>query len=297
LLGRADVLVENFRPGAMQRLGYGWESLHARYPRLVMASTSGFGQTGPYANRPAYDIVVQGMGGIMSMTGQPDGPPTRVGTSLGDITAGLFTVIGVEAALLERERSGCGMHVDVAMLDSQVAILENAIARYAATGTVPGPLGSRHPSITPFEALATRDGHVIVAAGNDTLFGALCRALGRAELADDPRFASNDLRTRNHGALKAALEEALAARPAAEWLAVLGEAGVPCGPIQDVRQVLEDPQVVARNMVVTLEGEGDAPMRVAGNPIKLSAFEDPPRRGPAPDLDADGARIAAELEE
>jgi len=297
LLGRADVLVENFRPGAMQRLGYGWESLHARFPRLVMASTSGFGQTGPYANRPAYDIVVQGMGGIMSMTGQPDGPPTRVGTSLGDITAGLFTAIGVEAALLERERSGCGMHVDVAMLDSQVAILENAIARYAATGTVPGPLGSRHPSITPFEALATRDGHVIVAAGNDTLFGALCRALGRAELADDPRFASNDLRTRNHGALKAALEEALAARPAAEWLAVLGEAGVPCGPIQDVRQVLEDPQVVARNMVVTLEGEGDAPMRVAGNPIKLSAFEDPPRRGPAPDLDADGARIAAELEE
>jgi CoA:oxalate CoA-transferase len=296
LLERADVLVENFRPGAMKRLGYDWNSLHARYPRLVMASTSGFGQTGPYANRPAYDIVVQGMGGIMSLTGHPDGPPTRVGTSLGDIAAGLFTAIGVEAALLERERSGCGMHVDVAMLDSQVAILENAIARYAATGAAPGPLGSRHPSITPFEAFATREGYVIVAAGNDALFGALCRALGCAELADDPRFASNDLRTRNHAELKAALEAALAARPAAEWLAVLEKAGIPCAPIQDVEQVLNDPQVAARNMVVSVEGDGGTALRVAGNPIKLSAFEDPRRRGPVPELDADRERITDELE-
>jgi CoA:oxalate CoA-transferase len=209
-----------------------------------LASTSGFGQTGPYANRPAYDIVAQGMGGIMSMTGHPGGPPTRVGTSLGDIAAGLFTAIGVEAALLERERSGGGMHVDVAMLDSQVAILENAIARYAATGRVPGPLGSRHPSSTPFDALETRDGYVIVAAGNDALFGALCRALDCAELAG---------------------------------------------------QVLNDPQVTARNMVVTVDGDDDSAMRVAGNPIKLSAFEDPPRRGRAPELDADRDRIVAEL--
>jgi CoA:oxalate CoA-transferase len=295
LLDRADVLVENFRPGAMERLGYGWESLHARYPRLVLASTSGFGQTGPYANRPAYDIVAQGMGGIMSMTGHPGGPPTRVGTSLGDIAAGLFTAIGVEAALLERERSGGGMHVDVAMLDSQVAILENAIARYAATGRVPGPLGSRHPSITPFDALETRDGYVIVAAGNDALFGALCRALDCAELAGDARFSSNDLRTHNHAELKVALEAALAERSAAEWLAVLEAAGVPCAPIQDVEQVLNDPQVTARNMVVTVDGDDDSAMRVAGNPIKLSAFEDPPRRGRAPELDADRDRIVAEL--
>jgi CoA:oxalate CoA-transferase len=297
LLQRADVLVENFRPGAMARLGYAWDTLHERYPRLVMASTSGFGQTGPYAQRPAYDIVAQGMGGIMSLTGQPGGPPTRVGTSLGDIAAGLFTAIGVEAALLERERSGRGMHVDVAMLDSQVAILENAIARYTATGEVPGPLGSRHPSITPFEALATRDGHVIVAAGNDALFAALCRALGCAELARDPRFASNDLRTRNHAALKPALEAALAARSAAQWLALLSEVGVPCAPIQSVQQVLEDPQVAARNMVVTVDDGAAGAARVAGNPIKLSTFEDPTRRGPAPDLDADRARILAELED
>ncbi len=296
LLERADVLVENFRPGAMARLGYAWEALHARYPRLVMASTSGFGQTGPYAQRPAYDIVAQGMGGIMSLTGQPGGPPTRVGTSLGDIAAALFTVVGIEAALLERARSGRGMHVDVAMLDSQVAILENAIARYTATGEVPGPLGSRHPSITPFEALAARDGYVIVAAGNDALFGALCRTLGCAELARDPRFASNELRTRNHAALKPALEAALAARGTAEWLALLSEAGVPCAPIQNVQQVLEDPQVAARNMVVTLDG-GAGATRAAGNPIKLSAFEDPPHRDPAPDLDADRARILAELED
>ena len=297
LLQRADVLVENFRPGAMARLGYAWETLHERYPRLVMASTSGFGQTGPYAGRPAYDIVAQGMGGIMSLTGQPGGPPTRVGTSLGDIAAALFTAVGVEAALLERERSGRGMYVDVAMLDSQVAILENAIARYTATGEVPGPLGSRHPSITPFEALATRDDHIIIAAGNAALFAALCRALGCAELARDPRFASNDLRTCNHAALKPTLEAALAARGAAEWLALLSEAGVPCAPIQNVQQVLEDPQVVARNMVVTLDGGAAGATRAAGNPIKLSAFEDPPRRDPAPDLDADRARILAELED
>ncbi|HEY5656308.1 MAG TPA: CoA transferase [Myxococcota bacterium] len=296
LLGRADVLVENFRPGAMARLGYGWDALHARFPRLVMASTSGFGQTGPYASRPAYDIVAQAMGGIMSLTGQPGGPPTRVGTSLGDIAAGLFTAVGVEAALLERERSGRGMHVDVAMLDAQVAILENAIARYTATGEVPGPLGSRHPSITPFEALAARDGHIIVAAGNDALFASLCRALGCAELARDPRFASNDLRTRNHAALKPALEVALAARTAAEWLALLSDAGVPCAPIQNVQQVLEDPQVAARNMVVTVDGGAASATRAAGNPIKLSAFEDPTRRDSAPDLDADRARILAELE-
>jgi CoA:oxalate CoA-transferase len=297
LLTRADVLVENFRPGAMARLGYAWESLRERYPRLVMASTSGFGQTGPYARRPAYDIVAQAMGGIMSLTGHPGAPPTRVGTSLGDIAAALFTAIGIEAALLERERSGRGMYVDVAMLDAQVAILENAIARYTATGEVPGPLGSRHPSITPFEALATGDGYVIVAAGNDALFGALCRTLGCEALAGDSRFASNDLRTRNHDALKPALEAALTARSTAEWLALLSEAGVPCAPIQNVEQVLEDPQVAARNMVVTLEGGAAGNARAAGNPVKLSAFEDPPRRDTAPDLDADRARILAELED
>jgi CoA:oxalate CoA-transferase len=295
LLARADVLVENFRPGAMRRLGYDWPLLHRRHPRLVMASTSGFGQTGPYAHRPAYDIVVQAMGGIMSLTGHPGGPPTRVGTSLGDIAAGLFTAIGIQAALLERERSGLGRHVDVSMLDAQVAILENAIARYTATGEVPGPLGTRHPSITPFEALAVRDGHIVVAAGNDGLFEGLCRVIGREALARDPRFASNDLRTQNHGELVPLLEEALAGASVDAWLERLERAGVPCGPLQNVRQVLLDPQVAARNMVVLAEHPEAGALRMAGNPIKLSGVEDPATRPPAPGLDADRERILAEL--
>jgi len=292
LLARADVLVENFRPGAMARLRYDWETLHARHPRLVMASTSGFGQTGPYAGRPAYDIVVQAMGGIMSLTGHPGGPPARVGTSLGDITAGLFTVIGVQAALLERERSGLGRHVDVSMLDAQVAILENAIARYVATGELPGPLGTRHPSITPFEALSAADGRLVVAAGNDGLFERLCRVIDREALVRDPRFASNELRTQHHAELVPLLEEALLRADVHEWLGRLEAAGVPCGPLQDVREVLDDPQVAARNMIVEADG-----LRMAGNPIKLSGFPDPTSRRPAPALDADRERILAELEE
>jgi CoA:oxalate CoA-transferase len=296
LLDRADVLAENFRPGVMARLGYGWEVLHRRYPRLVLASTSGFGQTGPYSDRPAYDIVVQAMGGIMSLTGHPGDPPTRVGSSMGDITAGLFTAIGVLAALFERRSSGKGRQVDVAMLDAQVATLENAIARYVATGEVPGPLGSRHPSITPFEALETGDGHAVVAAGNDALFAKLCQAIGLPELAGDPRFDSNERRTQNALELKPLLEAALATRTTAEWLEHLGEAGVPCGPVNDIAAVLEDPQIAARNMIVAVEDPSAGTLGLAGNPIKLSGVDDPSTRPPAPELDADRATILSELE-
>jgi CoA:oxalate CoA-transferase len=297
LVARADVLVENFRPGAMERLGFGWEALHARHPRLVFASTSGFGQTGPYARRPAYDVVVQAMGGIMSLTGQPGGPPTRVGTSTGDITAGLFTAVGILAALSERARTGQGRHVDVAMLDCQVATLENAIARYTATGEVPGPLGSRHPSIAPFQAFATRDGHIVVAAGNDALFAKLCAALGREALAADVRFRTNEARTRHVEALAAALEAVFAVRASAEWLERLEAAGIPCGPLNDVAQVLEDPQVRARNMVVTADDPVAGRFTVAGNPVKLSGVADPTTRAGAPRLDEHRATILAELAE
>ncbi len=296
LLARADVLCENFRPGVMDRLGYGWETLHERHPRLVLASTSGFGQTGPYAGRPAYDIVVQAMGGVMSLTGHPGSPPTRVGSSLGDITAGLFTAVGLQAALLERERSGIGRRVDVSMLDAQVATLENAIARHAATGEVPGPMGSRHPSIAPFEALATARGHIVIAAGNDALFAVLCETLERVELAHDPRFASNELRRRNAVELSQLLEAALALRPADVWIERLLEAGVPCGPLNDVAAVVADPQVVARNMVVTAPLESGGRLEMAGNPVKISGFVDPITRDAAPALDADRAAIIAELE-
>jgi CoA:oxalate CoA-transferase len=296
LLARADVLVENFRPGTMEKLGYGFETLHERHPRLIYAAASGFGHTGPYADRPAYDLVAQAMGGIMSVTGHPGAPPTRVGTSIGDIAAGLFTAVGVNAALLHREREGRGLKIDVAMLDCQLAILENAVARTLATGEAPGPIGARHPSITPFDAFATRDGHVVVAVGNDALFAKLCDVIGRPELRSDPRFASNDARTDHEAELKRELEVALGRDDAEAWLERLGAAGIPCAPIQDVAALLRDPQIAARNMIVELDDpETGGSLRAAGNPIKLSGFPDPATRPAAPALDADGKRIRREL--
>jgi CoA:oxalate CoA-transferase len=297
LLARADVLVENFRPGTMEKLGYGWETLHERHPSLIYAAASGFGHTGPYADRPAYDLVAQALGGIMSVTGHPGAPPTRVGTSIGDIAAGLFTAVGVNAALLHREREGRGLKIDVAMLDCQLAILENAVARYLATGEAPGPIGARHPSITPFDAFATGDGYVVVAVGNDALFGKLCDVIGRPELREDPRFASNEVRTDHEDELKAEIEAALGQDPSESWLQRLGAASIPCAPIQNVEALLRDPQIAARNMIVELdEPEAGLQLRAAGNPIKLSGFPDPKTRPPAPALDADGERIRRELE-
>lgn len=295
LLGRADVLAENFRPGALARLGYGWDALHARFPRLILASTSGFGQTGPEAARPAYDVIVQAMGGIMSVTGHPGQPPVRVGTSLGDIVAGLFTAVGIEAALLQRSRTGRGAHVDVAMFDCQLAILENAIARLQVMGEDPGPLGSRHPSITPFQAFLTADGPIVIAAGNDALFRAMADALGLGELAGDPRFQTNAARTANQAALEALVEARLRSAPAAHWLGLLGAAGVPAGPVNRVSQALAMAQVGARTMLVETALPNGQPLRVAGNPVKISGVPDPPTRPPAPALDRDRARILAEL--
>ncbi|MCA3254261.1 MAG: CoA transferase [Alphaproteobacteria bacterium] len=295
LLERADVLVENYRPGVMAKLGYGWEALHARFPRLIYAAASGFGQTGPDSGKAAYDMVVQAMGGIMSITGWPGGPPTRVGTSVGDITAGLFTVIGILTALQTRERTGEGQFVDVAMLDGQIAILENAIARYATTGVAPGPLGARHPSITPFAAYACQGGHVVIAAGNDALWGKLCAALGASELATDPRFATNALRTEHADAVAAELETRLAAHAPESVLALLEEAGVPCAPLHDTAQALAHRQVRARNMVIETAFPDGAPLIAAGNPVKLSGFADPPTRPKAPALDEHRAAILKEL--
>ncbi len=295
LLAKADVLVENFRPGTMERLGYGWDELHSRYPTLIYAAASGFGHTGPYSERPAYDMVVQAMGGIMSLTGHPGSAPTRVGTSIGDLTAGLFATIGIIAALFDRARSRRGMKVDVAMLDCQVAILENATARYTATGEVPGPLGARHPSITPFDAFATADGYIIIAAGNDALFAKLCSAIGRDDLPGNPLFADNQLRSDHHVALKHELEAATKKRTTSEWLSILEQAGVPCGPINTVDRVVADPQVQARNMIISVDDPVAGCVRMAGNPIKLSAFADPSVRPPAPDLDADRDVIEREL--
>jgi CoA:oxalate CoA-transferase len=295
LLGRADVMVENYRPGVLAKHGYDWPKLHARFPRLVVASISGFGQTGPYSHRPAFDMVVQAMGGVMSLTGHPGGPPTRVGTSIGDITAGLFGAIGVLAALNERAQTGRGRHVDVAMLDAQVAILENALARYAATGQVPGPLGARHPSIAPFAAFRARDKHLVIAAGHDPAFRRVCDVLEAPELASDPRFATIPQRVAHADALGAELERRLATRDAADWLARFERAGVPAGPINDVAGVLADPQVRARHMIVSVDDPVAGRLDMPGNPIKLDGAPDSDTRPPAPELDADRAKILREL--
>jgi CoA:oxalate CoA-transferase len=291
LLSEADVLIENYRGGTMERLGYGWANVHARFPRLIYCAVSGFGQTGPYAQKPAYDIVVQGMGGMMSLTGHEGTPPTRVGTSIGDITAGLFSLSALGAALFHRERTGEAQFVDIAMLDCQVALLENAIARTQATGNPPGPLGSRHPSITPFQAYQTADGYIIIAAGNDQLFSRLCDAIGAPALARDERFSTNDRRNSHHVELGRELEAILAALPASAWIVRIEAAGVPCGPINDVRQVMADPQVRARNMIVSTHDRDIGRLELAGNPMKLSAFQDPPTRPAAQALDERGPDI------
>jgi CoA:oxalate CoA-transferase len=295
LIARADILVENFRPGVMDRLGFGWAALHARHPRLIYAATSGFGHTGPDRDKPAYDMIVQAMGGVMSVTGWPGGKPTRVGTSIGDITAGLFTVAGILAALHHRHRTGEGQFVDVAMLDGQIAILENAVARYAVSGVAPGPLGARHPSITPFAAYACAGGHIVIAAGNDGLFRALAGALDLPDLPADPRFASNAARTDHAEALGVLIEARLARHDAAHWLAVLEAAGVPCGPLHDVAQALDHRQIKARNMAITTAFPDGSPLLAAGNPIKLSGFADPPTRTKAPALDEHRAMILGDL--
>jgi CoA:oxalate CoA-transferase len=295
LLDKADALVENFRPGTMEKLGYGWESLHRRYPRLIYAAASGFGHSGPYSHYPAYDMVVQGLGGIMSITGHPGMPLTRVGTSVGDLAGGLYTAVALNAALLHRERTGEATKVDVALFDCQLALLENAIMRFTTTGEIPGPMGARHPSITPFEAFATRDGHIIIAAGNDGLFVKLAYALDRADLAENPLFKSNALRNEHQEALRAEIEGALRTAGTDHWIAVLEAAGVPCGPVNNIAQALAHPQTAARNMLIAVDDPVTGPLELAGNPMKLSGFADPPIRSPAPDLDADRDHILREL--
>jgi CoA:oxalate CoA-transferase len=290
LVRAGDVLVENFRPGTMEDLDLGYDRLQRENPRLIYASVSGFGQTGPWSRKPAYDMIIQALGGLMSLTGHAGGPPTKSGTSIADLAGGLYATIGIAAALYQRERSGVGLKVDVAMLDSLLALLEHGIMRYAATGQVPGPIGNRHPSITPFEVYSTADRPLIIAVGNDAMFVRLCEALDRRALVSDLRYQTNRDRTQHADVLKADLEAVLQARPAADWIEVLETAGVPCALVQTVADAVAMPQVAARNIIVTADG-----LRMVGNPIKLSDHPDVPTRPTAPDLDADGDRIRREF--
>jgi CoA:oxalate CoA-transferase len=291
LLEKADVVVENFRPGTMEKLGYGWETLHPRYPKLIYASASGFGHSGPNSKDPAYDMVMQGMGGIMSITGNEGQPPSRVGMSIGDIGAGLYTAVAVNAALVHRLKTGESTKVDIAMFDCQLALLENAIMRYTVEGEVPGPLGARHPTITPFQAFKTADGAIIIAAGNDSLFVKMCGALGLEGLGASPDYKTNALRQNHHKKLEHAIESVLKGQSTAHWIEVVAKAGVPCGPINNIEQAIAHPQVAARNMLVEVPDGSGGTLKLAGNPLKMSAFADPATRHAAPDLDADRAAI------
>ena len=295
LLEKADVVVENFRPGTMEKLGYGWETLHAKYPQLIYASASGFGHTGPNSKDPAYDMVMQGQGGIMSITGNEGQPPSRVGMSIGDIGAGLYTAVAVNAAIVHRLKTGESTKVDIAMFDCQLALLENAIMRYTVEKEIPGPLGARHPTITPFEAFATSDGSMIIAAGNDSLFIKMCEALGRSDMATDPAYKSNALRQKSQQKLKQEIESVLKTNTTDHWIAVVSKGGVPCGPINNIAQAIVHPQVEARNMLVDVPDGSGGMLKLAGNPLKMSAFADPTTRRPAPDLDSDRDAILSYL--
>lgn len=294
LLETADVLVENYRGGTMEKLGYGWAALHARYPRLIYCAISGFGHTGPYCTRPAYDMIVQAMGGVMSVTGYPGEPPARVGVSIGDLAAGLYGAGAIQGALFHRERTGETQKLDISMLDCQVTLLENAIAQTHVRGAPPGPIGARHPAIAPFGMFRARDGYLAIAAGNDALFATLCTALGLDALQGDPRFATNPSRMEHVDALTEAMNAALATADRAAWFARLEAAGIPCGPINTVADVLADPQVAARNMIVHIDDEA-GPFPTPGNPIKSSIFPDPATRPAAPRLDEHREAILGKL--
>jgi len=295
ILSKADILVENFKPGTLEKWGYGWNEVSKKYPKLIYASASGFGQTGPLKELPAYDMVVQGMGGLMSVTGHPDTEPTRVGTSIGDITAGLFTAIGINAALYDRQKTGKGTFIDVSMLDCQIAILENAIARYLAKNEIPEPMGSRHPSITPFEAFKTKDSYIIIAAGNDKLFKNLCNVLQIQEISTDERFVTNSLRSENVDQLKKIIEEKLSLKTTDEWIKEMEKLKIPCGPIFNIKQAVENPQVQERNMIISSFHKKIGEFKSAGNPIKLSTYKDEKTRGDIPDLDEHREKIIKEF--
>ena len=295
ILAKADIFVENFKPGTLEKWGFGWKQVSKKYPKLIYASASGFGQTGPLKELPAYDMVVQGMGGLMSVTGQPNSEPTRVGTSIGDITAGLFTAIGINAALYDRQKTGKGMYIDVSMLDCQIAILENAIARYLSKNEIPKPMGSRHPSIAPFEAFKTKDSYIIIAAGNDKLFENLCNALDLKDLIMDEKYKSNSLRSENMNELKKILEQKLINKTTNEWVKNLESLKIPCGPIFNIKEAVENPQIEARNMIVKAYHKVIGDFKLAGNPIKMSTYKDEKTRGDIPDLDEHREKIIKEF--
>jgi len=295
LVKKADIIVENYRPGTMEKLGLGYEDLKLINPGIIYAASSGFGHTGPYSQKPAYDILAQAMGGMMSITGWSGSAPTRVGMSLGDITAALFTAIGVNGALYQREKTGLGQKVDVSMLDSQVAILENALVRFQSEGKNPEPLGNRHPTITPFQAYKAADEYFVIAVGNDSLWQTFCHAIERPDLQADKRFTSNKLRTENIEALNVMLDKVFLCKSAQQWLDLFEQVKLPCAPINSVDKVMSDEQVLARNMIVEVDDSIAGKVKIAGNPIKMTSISEEPVRGKVPEVGEHNSEVYYEL--
>jgi formyl-CoA transferase/CoA:oxalate CoA-transferase len=268
LIANTDVVVENFRPGALKKLGLDYASLAARHPRLVYCSISGFGQTGPRSKEPGYDAVMQAEGGLMSITGAPDGPPFRLGVAIADIVSGMFAAQGITAALFARERTGAGQQVDIAMLDSVAALLTYQAGIYFATGSAPVRMGNRHPTIVPYETFHASDGDFVIAVGNDGQWRTFCATVG---LDQEERFATNRQRVTAYADLKPILDSAMRARPRAYWIEKLTKAGVPCGSVRDLREVFDDPQIAARSMTTEVTHQRLGAVQVLGSPLKLSA--------------------------
>jgi crotonobetainyl-CoA:carnitine CoA-transferase CaiB-like acyl-CoA transferase len=294
LLERSDVLVENFRPGALGRLGFDFEEVHTRLPGLIYCSISGFGHSGPDAHLPGYDVLIQGEAGLMSLTGDPDGPPYKLGTSISDLTAGMIATQGIMAALLERERSGQGQHVDIAMLDTSAALLSYQAGIYFATGEAPTRRGNAHPSIVPYSTFPCADGTIIIAVGNDSLFQRFCALIEREELVADPRFATAAARVENREAMDALLCEILQQHPRQHWLDLLREQGIPCGGVRDVAEVCGSAQLAARGMIQQIDhptagkiGQLGPPINLSGTPCSL--------RLPPPLLGQDTDTVLTEL--
>ena len=294
LIARADVIVENFRPGTLARLGLDYATLAARFPRLIYASLSGYGQTGPRAAEPGYDAVLQGEGGLMSFTGAADGPPYRLGVAVADIITGLFAANGILLALYARQTTDRGQLIDVAMLDSVAALLTYQAGIVFATGQAPGRLGNRHPSIAPYDAYEAQDGALVLAVGNDEQWQRFCRVAGLESAARDPRFTTNEGRVRHCDVLTPIVSAAVRSRTRAEWTTALVSAGVPCGPVRAVDEVLADPQLAARDMVQQTAHATAGPISVLGIPIKLSATPGDIRRAP-PTLGQDTVAVLEEF--